>query len=197
MARSVTITDEQILEAARAVFLRGGIGASTVEIARRAGVSEGSIFRRFPTKEALFRAAIKAPDVPSWVRELDVLAGQGDMRDNLVRIAREVLRFAQQRMPLVMLGWSHKPSGGSAPDEEESAVERDSRRLAEFLQREVDRGRLRPCKVGILARLLLGPCLSLVMDSVLRHRPLGADEIARFADELIDMLWEGVAPPRP
>ena len=195
MARPVTITDEQILKAARNVFLKDGIGASTVEIARLAGVSEGSIFRRFATKEALFRAAIKPPAVPSWVRELNFLSGKGDMRDNLRQIAHEIIRFMQQRMPLVMLGWSHKPSSDtSVADEDEPAVVRDSRRFAQFLQHEVDRGRLRPCNVQMVARLLLGPCINVVQDSVLREQPLGAEEIDRFADDLIETLWEGIAP---
>ena len=43
-----------------------------------------------------------------------------------------------------MLGWSHKPSPSDpAPEEEESPIVRDSRRLARFLREEVDRGRLR------------------------------------------------------
>ncbi|MCA1481148.1 helix-turn-helix transcriptional regulator [Bradyrhizobium sp. NBAIM08] len=81
-----------------------------MEIAQRAGVAEGTLFRRFATKEGLFRAALKAPAVPSWVRELDGLSGQGDMRANLTRLVREVIRFAQERIPFVMLRWSHKPS---------------------------------------------------------------------------------------
>ena len=201
MARPVTITDEQILKAARNVFLKDGIGASTVEIARLAGVSEGSIFRRFATKEALFRAAIKPPAVPSWVRELNFLSGKGDMRDNLRQIAHEIIRVMQQRMPLVMLGWSYKPSSDkpssdtSVPDEDEPAFVRDSRRLAEFLQQEVERGRLRPCNVQMVARLLLGPCINVVQDSVLRKQPLGAEEIDRFVDDLMETLWAGIAPP--
>lgn len=196
MARPITITDEQILEAARIVFLKDGMNASTVEIARLAGVSEGSIFRRFTTKEALFRAAIKPPEVPSWVRELEPLLGQGDMRNNLIRIAREITHFAQERIPFVMLGWSHKPSPSDpAPEEGESAVVRDSRRLARFLQEEVDRGRLRPCRAEMMARLLLGTCLNVVLDSVLNKKPLNDEEVIRFADDLVGTLWEGIAPP--
>ncbi|MEL6856690.1 MAG: TetR family transcriptional regulator, partial [Cyanobacteria bacterium J06607_13] len=42
MARPRKITIEQILEAAQAVFLEKGFGASTQEIASAAGISEGS-----------------------------------------------------------------------------------------------------------------------------------------------------------
>lgn len=194
MARPITITDEQILEAARTVFLKEGLSASTEEIARLAGVSVGTIFRRFLTKDALFRAAIKPPSVPSWVRELDLLSGQGEMRDNLIRIVHEIIHFAQERIPFAMLGWSHKPASGSVSTEEAPIV-RDSRRLAWFLQQEVERGRLSPCRVDMVARLLLVPCLNLVLDSVINKQPLTEEEIARFTDDLIETLWQGIAPP--
>lgn len=197
MARPITITDEQILAAARAVFLRDGFNASTVEIAQRAGVAEGTLFRRFTTKEGLFQAALRAPAVPSWVRELDNLSGQGNLRDNLMRIVREIIHFAQERIPFVMLHWSHKPSSPAPvpPDEGESAIARDRRRLAQFLQEEVDRGRLRSCQVEMVARLLLGPCLNLVLDSVVNKQPLTAEEIERFTADLVETLWQGIAPP--
>ncbi len=197
MARPITITDEQILEAARAVFLKDGINASTIEIAQRAGVAEGTLFRRFTTKEGLFRAALKPPAVPSWVRELDNLSGQGDMRDNLMRLVREIIHFAQERIPFVMLRWSHKPSSSdpASPEEGESPVVRDSRRLARFLQQEVDRGRLGSCQVEMVARLLLGPCLNLVLDSVVNKQPLTTEEIDRFTTDLVETLWQGIAPP--
>lgn len=197
MARPITITDEQILDAARAVFLKDGFNASTVEIAQRAGVAEGTLFRRFVNKEGLFRAALKPPVVPSWVRELDVLSGQGDMRGNLMRIVREIIRFAQERIPFVMLRWSHKPSASDPVPEDEGspAVARDSRRLAQFLQQEVDRGRLRPCQVEMVARLLIGPCLNLVLDSVVNKQPLTEDEIDHFTADLVETLWQGIAPP--
>lgn len=197
MARPITITDEQILEAARALFLKDGFSASTVEIAQRAGVAEGTLFRRFRTKEGLFRAALRAPAVPSWVRELDTLSGQGEMRDNLIRIVREIIHFAQERIPFVLLRWSHKPSSSDSPppEEEESPIVRDGRRLARFLQEEVDRGRLHPCQVEMVARLLIGPCLNLVLDRGVNKQPLTTEEIDRFTTDLVETLWQGIAPP--
>ena len=47
-----------ILSAARAVFLERGAMGTTSEVAARAGVSEGTIFNRFKSKEMLFRAAM-------------------------------------------------------------------------------------------------------------------------------------------
>lgn len=46
----------RVLAAAEEVFAAAGTGASTEEIARRAGVGIGTVFRHFPTKEALLEA---------------------------------------------------------------------------------------------------------------------------------------------
>lgn len=47
---------EQILEAAQKIFAEKGLSIPIGEIARQAGVGIGTIYRNFPTKEALFEA---------------------------------------------------------------------------------------------------------------------------------------------
>ena len=198
MARPVTISDEQILEAARTVFLRDGVNASTIEIARLARISEASIFRRFPTKDALFRAAVKPPAVPAWVRELDGLVGVGDLRENLVHVARQIIHLSQQILPLAMVGWGNKPdmdpSGAGPSEPEESPILRDRRRLVHYLAQEAARGRLRPCDVDVVARMLFGPCLTFVMESIFVKQPLTPGDVDAFARSLVDALWDGIAP---
>jgi AcrR family transcriptional regulator len=49
---------ERILEAAEAVFAAEGASASTEQIARRAAVGIGTLFRHFPTKEDLVQAIV-------------------------------------------------------------------------------------------------------------------------------------------
>src|SRR4051795_8495522 len=46
----------RVLEAARTAFAQTGLDVGVEEIARRAGVGKGTLYRRFPTKEALVRA---------------------------------------------------------------------------------------------------------------------------------------------
>ncbi|WP_312467360.1 MULTISPECIES: TetR family transcriptional regulator [Pseudescherichia] len=48
---------ERILAAAETVFLEQGAGASLEEVARRAGVGIGTLYRRFPSREELLAAA--------------------------------------------------------------------------------------------------------------------------------------------
>src|SRR3954452_23181657 len=46
----------RVLDAARQAFAEAGLDVGVEEIARRAGVGKGTLYRRFPTKEALVRA---------------------------------------------------------------------------------------------------------------------------------------------
>ncbi|MFE2107435.1 TetR/AcrR family transcriptional regulator [Kitasatospora sp. NPDC059463] len=56
----------KLLDTATEVFTTRGVGASTEEIARAAGVGVGTLFRHFPTKEALLEAVM--------VRRLETIA---------------------------------------------------------------------------------------------------------------------------
>jgi AcrR family transcriptional regulator len=49
---------ERVLAAAQEAFAAEGLAVPLDEIARRAGVGAGTVYRHFPTKEALFEAAI-------------------------------------------------------------------------------------------------------------------------------------------
>jgi AcrR family transcriptional regulator len=48
----------KVLEAAQEAFATDGLSVSLDEIARRAGVGAGTVYRHFPTKEALFEAVM-------------------------------------------------------------------------------------------------------------------------------------------
>lgn len=50
---------ERLLTAAAAVFSAGGPEASLEAVARRAGVGIGTLYRHFPTREALFEAVYR------------------------------------------------------------------------------------------------------------------------------------------
>ena len=68
---------ERLLKAAETVFAAEGSSASTEEIARRAGVGIGTLFRHFPTKEALVEAIIVSR-IERLVEEAETLAAEGD-----------------------------------------------------------------------------------------------------------------------
>ena len=107
MARPRTIDDQQILTAARDVFLRRGREAPTSVIAREAGVSEGSIFKRFATKDELFFAAMR-PDFPAHVVALaQEPVASADIRDRLREVGQALLAFYRELMPRMLVCWTH------------------------------------------------------------------------------------------
>src|SRR5882757_10663567 len=52
--------DRAVLDAAREVFAVHGPGASVAQVAAEAGVGIGSLYRRYPTKEALLQHLCQA-----------------------------------------------------------------------------------------------------------------------------------------
>jgi AcrR family transcriptional regulator len=50
---------ERVLEAAKAVFSQGGPEASLEAVAKHAGVGIGTLYRHFPTREALYEAVYR------------------------------------------------------------------------------------------------------------------------------------------
>jgi len=62
---------ERVLQAAKAVFAAGGPEASLEAVARQAGVGVGTLYRHFPTRQALFEAVYRHE-----VEQLVELAGQ-------------------------------------------------------------------------------------------------------------------------
>lgn len=76
---------ERIADIARQLFREKGYDAVSMdEVAKSAGVGVGTLYRHFPTKEALYDAAIQA-----WVETVNAaaekaLAGEGTPRDRLL-----------------------------------------------------------------------------------------------------------------
>lgn len=68
---------ERLLRAAEDILSASGTSASTEEIARRAGVGIGTLFRHFPTKGALVEAIVLGR-MGRLVEEADALAAEGD-----------------------------------------------------------------------------------------------------------------------
>jgi AcrR family transcriptional regulator len=167
MARRTTITDELILKTAREVFLEEGIQAQTSKIAQRAGISEGTIFKRFATKDELFFAALSVPYPPPWYETLDRLVGVGDIKENLITLGVELLTYFQQVMPNLIASSGVKmmprPMPGDEPDFENSPLAHDLKTIHLYLTRESDLGRIRRADVEILTTLqalFCRPCLA-------------------------------------
>lgn len=80
--------DQAIIEAARALFIEKGYGASIDEIAERAGVVKQTIYARFKSKDALFAACIRAGAENIVAPLLEDMPGRST-RETLAEFARQ------------------------------------------------------------------------------------------------------------
>ena len=196
MARPAHITDEQILDAAREVFLEKGIQATTAEVAKRAGVAEGSIFKRFKTKHELFIAAMHL-DEPDWMAFVGKRVGKGDPRQNLIDLGIEILQFFRQLMPLMMMGWANPgPSGIPTVLEGPNPPPLLAiKRLAGFFEAEMRAHRFRRHDPEVVARAFLGGLQNYVFFELIlkahNELPLPPEMHVRG---VVSLLWNGLAP---
>ncbi|MDQ7093155.1 TetR/AcrR family transcriptional regulator [Desulfosporosinus sp. PR] len=92
-----------ILGAALSVFSENGYkGATTAEIARRAGVAEGTIFRHFATKKELLTAVLE-PKVIEGLIVLDQEHREGNPKDFFRCFLKDRLELIQENVGLFRL----------------------------------------------------------------------------------------------
>jgi AcrR family transcriptional regulator len=194
MARPITITSEQILEAARAVFLEKGIRATTAEVARRAGVAEGSIFNRFKTKEELFSASMRLHE-PAWVTALPTHAQREDVREALIEIGEEIMTFFRTIMPVMMMAWSN--AGTAMPPHLSGSNPPPVRALkgiASFFEAHMKAGRIRKQDPEIIARVYLGSLQAFAFFEILGGGPEATLPLKTYLKGQVSLLWRALEP---
>ncbi|MBL9105395.1 MAG: TetR/AcrR family transcriptional regulator [Myxococcales bacterium] len=200
MPRPISIKDQTIIAAARAVFLERGFAATTAEVAERAGVSEGTLFNRFHSKSGLFQAAM-APTLETldFTEQLEDRVGAGDLREHLTLLAEEAVNFFRQIMPLTMMSWSN-PGPHGLPDiltQPNPPPLRALRKLSAYFEAEIRLGRLRPFDPEILARIFLGGVQQYVFfELVIKAQHALPLPLPTFIRGLVAVLWDGAGPDR-
>jgi AcrR family transcriptional regulator len=203
MPRPPKITNEEILAAARQVFLEQGQSGSTLEIAEKAGISEASIFKRFSTKQALFLAAIGISETPQYVKLLSGKTSTAAIRTELTEICTQMMEFYQEVMPRVMMMMTKTKS--SLPPLVPPPL-RDAQLVAGYLDRAIAQGQLKTCDSMTVAHAIVGAIQNYAMTQTIANKipfplpfvlpKLKAIEPEIFIHNLIETLWAGIAPDR-
>jgi AcrR family transcriptional regulator len=169
---------ERVLEAAKAVFSQGGPEASLEAVARRAGVGIGTLYRHFPTREALYEAVYRR-EVEQLVELAKHLAGQTSPVEALRRWMRANVEFVATKkgMAAALALAAH-----SSSDLVAYSLDRLTKAVGELLQRAVAAGEIRG-DIGPedLLRALVGMCYA-------HDRPGWQGKVLRLVDVFIDGL---------
>jgi AcrR family transcriptional regulator len=88
----------RILDVAEEIFAAQGAAASTEEVARRAGVAIGTVFRHFPTKDDLLAAIMKR-----LLARLVEQAGELSGPDGLCTFFTTLVAQAAEKRPVITM----------------------------------------------------------------------------------------------
>jgi len=193
--RPRSIDSEQLLSVAREVFLERGIRATTLEVAVRAGVSEGALFHRFKNKEGLFRAAMELPaeQVPELLLEAVQRLHDLELPEALLQLASALLDIGKRAIPLMMMSWSNPSACDPAYDDNHAKYQLFLKRLAMFFETQMRDGKLRNMDAEIIARAFLGSIHHYCMTRILtaEHPDAAIIPEGMFARGLVDLLLNG------
>ena len=173
------------------------MAATTARIAKKAGVSEGILFYRYKSKEALFAAVIHRETQPSEsLRSIAEKAGQKSVAQNLEAIIETILDTVSRAHPFLELAET-SPS----PSEVRRILFSKSRKpppqemvelVADYFEQEVALGRLRKVNGLAIGRAVFGGCVDFVRS---REFLTEIDSRASFVQGLLDVILNGAARP--
>jgi AcrR family transcriptional regulator len=190
----------EILAAALDLFAEKGFAGTRMdEVAERAGVTKGTVYLYFKTKDELFKAMVRAELLPNIERleaaaEADVPAAV--LIERLIDMwATHVVPSRAALFPKLMIA-----EAGNFPDLAQfylnEVLRRGLKLLRAVLRRGIEGGEFRPFDVDNVTYCVMAPLLLAVL---WRHtfephddRPL---DVAALARAHIDVLFHGLRPP--
>lgn len=170
---------ERVLAAAEEVLARDGLSASMRDIAARAGVGLGTIYRHFPTQEALYQAII-VDRTRRLVTEAEALSSVDDAGDAFFGYLTRIVANAAEKKAMadVLADAGIDPKAGMAH------LGSDMRQaISTLLDRAQSAGTVRPdLELAEVLALLSGACMAAE-----RHQWDPA-----FRDRTLSILFDGL-----
>lgn len=175
-----------LLVAARDVFTAGGPGASLEAVAKRAGVGIGTLYRHFPTREALFQAVYRRE-----VDQLVELAAQLSSDEPPFEALRHWLH-AQIGMVATKKGMlaALNPVIDGSSDIYAYSQARIGQTVGELMERARSAGAIRDdIAPEDVMRAVIGMCYT-------REQPDWQDKVILLVDVFLDGLRKATPPAR-
>jgi len=192
MGRPPLVSRDEIIAAARDVFLKEGLTASIRDVAAVAGISEAAIFKRFSTKAALIVAAMAPPqpDIASLLAPLK----QPDLRLALTQTMENIVSYFRELLPLT-LPVAMQPDVGLAAYVDEvgdNPANTLHAALAAQLAAAANSGGLRKLQPFAVAGLIVATAHSLALFEIMGIH--GGRSPPEVIANMTDVIWFGVEP---
>jgi AcrR family transcriptional regulator len=189
----------EIVAAALEVFAERGFAAARLDdVAHRAGVSKGTLYLYFDSKEELFKAVVRQALVPNIERAERLIVRYPGPTGELVAQMLRGLIAAVAGSRLAAIPKLVIAESGNFPELArfylDEVIRRGFRVMAAVLQRGIDRGEFRPVDVPNAVRTVIAPLLLTVLwkTSFEAHDERTLD-VDAFLDTYLDILLRGLA----
>jgi AcrR family transcriptional regulator len=192
----------EILAAALASFAEHGFAATRLDdVAARAGVTKGTLYLYFRSKEELFKAVVRQQLVPNLERAETMVAQSAapslTLLGRLVALMSQIMASPLSAIPKLVL-----TEAGNFPDLArfylEEVVERGKALVRRVLERGIAAGEFRPIDVESAIHCVAAPLLfaTLWRHSFERHAgcPLDVEALCRTH---LELLRHGLAATEP
>ena len=188
----------EILAAALDQFVERGFAATRLEdVARRAGVTKGTMYRYFAGKTELFQAVVRGSVVPQIEAfERTIAESRGDSRELLVCFANGWMEGVYHT-PVAGLAKLVTAEAANFPElarfYQDEVIERAVRAVKRLLERGIERGEFRPIDVDAAAFVLRAPFIlaAIWKHSMYRLESSRLDE-RRFVETYLEMMLRGL-----
>jgi AcrR family transcriptional regulator len=189
---------DEVLDAALELFTEKGFAATRVEdVAQKAGISKGTIYLYFPSKEALMEGLIDRALSPIALQAISVIDAAGvDPRlvfqtiggliagrlsdPKIFAVPKLIVRESVQFPELAQIY-------------RRNVIDKILPRLVRLIEHHVKSGRFRPVDPELAIRSLIGPIIAhLVIAEVFGIVPEGGLQMDRLIAQHIDILMNGL-----
>ena len=192
---------DEVLDAALELFIENGFANTRVDdIAKLAGLSKGTVYLYFPSKEAVLEALVRRAVVPIATHALGFLEGyEGDPRIVITMVMRMLGGKLQDpkifAIPRLIM---HEVTGFPelAAMYRREVLDKVIPAFTGLLRRGIDQGYLRQVDPELTIRSIVGPILlHLIMAEVFGLKPADGIALERMMDNHLTILFDGLSAP--
>jgi|CZKU01.1.fsa_nt_gi AcrR family transcriptional regulator len=190
MTRPKTISDDEILSAARKLFRAHGHAVSTRQVAESAGISEGVLYQRFVSKDELFFAAM-APSAPDLEEVLGPEEPSEPAREYVKHVVVRISDYFADVLPLALRLITHPSFDPGSLGRAQTAPAKLHEGLVKRLEWFEKQKKMRRSTADATAQLLVSLAHDWALGRVMSPR---SSKRIRELEAMVEVVWTGTAP---